>query len=54
MATPLKNLVLGIGLSISRERYYDSEERALKYIFDVHNDYEIVVKKWVTLLTPTA
>lgn len=53
MATPLKNLVLGIGLSISRDRYYDSEERALKYIFDVYNDYEIVVKKWVTLLTPT-
>ncbi len=54
MATPLKNLVLGMGLSIRRSRYYDQEERALKYIFEVYNDYEIAVKKWVTILTPTA
>ncbi len=48
MATPLSNLVLGVGIEIRRNRFYDNEERALKYIFDTFCDYEIVVKKWVT------
>jgi hypothetical protein len=54
MATPLKNLVLGTVIDIRRNRWYDNEERALKYVFEVYCDYEIVVKKWVSLLTPAA
>jgi len=51
MATPLKNLVLGAVIDIRRNRWYDNEERALKYVFEVYVDYEIVVKKWVSVLT---
>lgn len=51
MATPLKNLVMGTVIDIRRNRFYDSEERALKYIFEVYCDYEIVVKKWVSIMT---
>lgn len=51
LATPLKNLILGVGVLIDRNRYYDNEERALKYIFDTFCDYEIVIKKWASLLT---
>lgn len=54
LATPLKNLMIGIGLEIRRNRYYDNEERALKYIFDTFCDYEIVIKKWATLLSAQA
>ncbi|WP_169766760.1 P2 family phage major capsid protein [Campylobacter curvus] len=50
MATPLKNLVLGLVLDIRRNRWYDAEERALKYVFDVSIDYQVVIKKWVTLM----
>ena len=51
MATPLENLVLGVCLDISRNRWYDPEERALKYIFDASVDYEIIIKKWVSIAT---
>lgn len=51
LATPLKNLILGVGVLVDRNRFYDNEERALKYIFDTFCDYEIVVKKWATLST---
>lgn len=51
LATPLKNLLLGMVLDIRRNRWYDAEERALKYVFDVAIDYEIAVKKWVSLLS---
>ena len=51
MATPLKNLVLGMGLDVRRNRWYDAEERALKYVFDLYTDYEIVIKRWVSLAT---
>lgn len=51
MATPLKNLVLGVCLDINRNRWYDPEERALKYIFDASVDYEIIIKKWVSIAT---
>jgi hypothetical protein len=51
IATPLKNLVLGVGLGIQRERFYDPEERGLKYVFSVYQDYEILIKKWVSVLT---
>ncbi|MCI6989408.1 MAG: P2 family phage major capsid protein [Campylobacter sp.] len=50
MATPLKNLLLGVVLDIRRNRWYDAEERALKYVFDVFCDYEIAIKKWVCLM----
>lgn len=50
LATPLKNLILGTVLDIRRNRWYDPEERALKYVFDVAVDYEIAVKKWVVLM----
>lgn len=50
LATPLKNLVLGMVLDIRRNRWYDAEERALKYVFDVYVDYEIVIKKWATYM----
>lgn len=51
LATPLKNLLLGIVLDIRRNRWYDAEERALKYVFDVFVDYEIAIKKWVSIMT---
>ena len=51
MATPLENLVLGVCLDINRNRWYDPEERALKYIFDASVDYEIIIKKWVSIAT---
>lgn len=51
LATPLKNLLLGIVLDIRRNRWYDAEERALKYVFDVFVDYEIAVKKWVSVMS---
>lgn len=51
LATPLKNLVCGTVLDIRRNRWYENEERALKYVFEVFCDYEIVVKKWVTIST---
>ncbi|WP_239637797.1 hypothetical protein [Campylobacter concisus] len=51
LATPLKNLVLGVVLDIRRNRWYDAEERALKYVFDVFTDYEVVVKKWASLMS---
>ena len=51
LATPLKNLLLGIVLDIRRNRWYDVEERALKYVFDVFVDYEIAIKKWVSIMT---
>ena len=50
MATPLKNLVLGTVIDIRMNRWYDAEERALKYVFEVYAGYEIVVKKWVSLM----
>lgn len=53
LATPLKNLVLGLGINIRRNRWYDGEERALKYVFDLYCDYEVVIKKWTTLSTKT-
>ncbi|MDY6120425.1 MAG: P2 family phage major capsid protein [Campylobacter sputorum] len=51
LATPLKNLLLGMVLDIRRNRWYDAEERALKYVFDVFVDYEIAIKKWVTYMS---
>lgn len=51
LATPLKNLVLGIVIDIRRNRWYDAEERALKYVFDVFVDYEVVIKKWASLMS---
>ncbi|MDR2152772.1 MAG: phage major capsid protein, P2 family [Helicobacteraceae bacterium] len=51
LATPLKNLVLGVGLGVQRDREYSAEERGLKYIFSVYQDYEILIKKWVSVLT---
>ena len=50
VATPLKNLVLGVGLGIKRAREYDAEARGLRYIFSVYQDYEILIKKWVSVL----
>jgi hypothetical protein len=50
LATPLKNLVLGVGLGVKRDREYSAEERGLKYIFSVYQDYEILIKKWVSVL----
>ncbi|MDR1912624.1 MAG: P2 family phage major capsid protein [Helicobacteraceae bacterium] len=54
LATPLKNLVLGTVLDIRRNRTYDVEARSLKYIFEVYCDYQIIIKKWVTLMTETS
>lgn len=54
LATPIKNLVMGIGLNIRRNRWYENEERCLRYVFDLYCDYEIAVKKWTTLSTKKA
>ncbi|WP_141091302.1 P2 family phage major capsid protein [Campylobacter concisus] len=51
LATTLKNLVLGVVLDIRSNHWYDAEERALKYVFDVFTDYEVVVKKWASLMS---
>ncbi|MDR2905274.1 MAG: phage capsid protein [Helicobacteraceae bacterium] len=54
LATPLANLVFGISKSISKERWWDSEASCLRFKFVVNPDYEIDIKKWVTLLTTRA
>ncbi len=53
MATPLKNLVFGMLTKIYRERTWNARKRAIEYTFDVGNDYEIIIKKWVSLMTLT-
>jgi hypothetical protein len=50
VATPLKNLVLGVGLGIRRTREYRPAKRGLEYIFSVYQDYEILIQKWVSVL----
>ncbi|AQW80784.1 P2 family phage major capsid protein [Campylobacter pinnipediorum] len=49
LMTPLKNLVMSLGLAVRRVRWYDNEESSLKYKFEVYNDYQIAVPEWVTL-----
>lgn len=49
LMTPLKNLIMSMGLDIRRVRWYDHEKSSLMYKFEVYNDYEIGVDKWVTL-----
>ncbi|MBR8466341.1 P2 family phage major capsid protein [Campylobacter sp. faydin G-140] len=49
LMTPLKNLIMSIGLDIRRVRWYDHEKSSLMYKFEVYNDYEIGVDSWVTL-----
>jgi hypothetical protein len=50
MATPLKNLVLGAGLNVKRSREYHAAKRGLEYVFSIYQDYEILIKKWVSIL----
>lgn len=54
MATPLKNLVFGISTSAYRGREWNGRKRCMEYTFDLGCDYEIIVKKWVALLTAAA
>lgn len=51
MATPLKNLAFGVSTSVYRGRTWKDLKRCFDYVFDLGCDYEIVVKKWVALLT---
>lgn len=51
MLTPLKNLVFGISSKVKRDRWYDNAKSALMYKFVVFPDYEIDIKKYVTLMT---
>jgi len=47
MLTPLKNLVLGVSGEMSRDRVWNARKRAVEYTFDVSNDYDIAVPKFV-------
>ncbi|WP_096024649.1 P2 family phage major capsid protein [Campylobacter lanienae] len=47
--TPLKNLFMSVTQTVIRDRWWDNDEAALKYRFEINNDYEIVVKKYTTL-----
>ena len=49
LMTPLKNLIMSVGLDIRRTRWYDVEESCLKYKFEVYNDYQLAVGKWAVL-----
>lgn len=49
--TPLKNLFMSMTQTVIRDRWWDNDEAALKYRFEINNDYEIVVKKYTTLAT---
>jgi hypothetical protein len=50
-ATPLNNLCFGISTQIYRAREFNARKRCLEYTFDLGCDYEIIVKKWATLVT---
>lgn len=45
LATPMKNLVIGIANQVERNRYYDVEARSVKYVFDMYFDYGVVAPK---------
>lgn len=51
MLTPLKNLIMSMGLDIRRTRWYDHEESSLKYKFELYSDYQIAVGAWVSIST---
>lgn len=52
LLTPLKNLIMSMGLEVRRVRWYDNDESSLKYKFELYNDYEIGVEEWVVLSEP--
>lgn len=53
MLTPLKNLFMSMTHTVVRDRWFDNDEAALKYRFEVFNDYEIVLKNQVSLAIKT-
>ena len=49
LLSDLKNLIFSIGLDVRRTRWYDNDERALKYTFEMFCDYEIALKNRVVI-----
>ncbi len=47
--TPMKNLVYGLHVDIRRDRAYHQLRRALEYVFDMANDFEVAVKQFAVL-----
>lgn len=47
MITPLKNLIMSMGLNVRQTRWYDIEESSLKYKFELYCDFAVAKYDWI-------
>ncbi|RLC87219.1 MAG: hypothetical protein DRI37_06345, partial [Chloroflexi bacterium] len=51
LATPPKNMVMGLSSRVKRVRWWENDISSLCYKFIVYPDFEFDIEKWVTLVT---